>query len=88
MTPEQHAKAIEDAAVAYAETTHTQDSYGARQGLKAAIRAGVGAAPEEWRLVPVEPTEDMRLAMATHGVKHLEWAGDVYAAMLAAAPKP
>ena len=46
------------------------------------------AAPEGWQLVPVEPTEDMRLAMATHGVKHLEWAGDVYAAMLAAAPKP
>ncbi len=129
MTPEQHAKAIEDAAVAYAETTHTQDSSGARQVLKAAIIAGVGAAPpkdsaefalaalvaaghvsqskvdearalmpeggdvpkaapEGWQLVPVEPTEDMRLAMATHGVKHLEWAGDVYAAMLAAAPKP
>ncbi len=45
MTPEQHAKAIEDAAVAYAETTHTQDSSGARQVLKAAIIAGVGAAP-------------------------------------------
>lgn len=88
MTPEQHAKAIEDAAVAYAEATHTQDSYGARHGLKAAIIAGVGAVPEGWQLVPVEPTEDMRLAMATHGVKHLEWAGDVYAAMLAAAPKP
>ena len=119
MTPEQHAKAIEDAAVAYAETTHTQDSSGARQVLKAAIIAGVGAAPDSnlptytddlelryveaceerdhlrqllpragWQLVPVEPTEDMRLAMATHGVKHLEWAGDVYAAMLAAAPKP
>ena len=43
---------------------------------------------KEWQLVPVEPTEDMRLAMATHGVKHLEWAGDVYAAALAAAPKP
>ncbi len=88
MTPAEHAKAIEDAAVAYAETTHTQDSSGARQVLKAAIIAGVGAAPEGWRLVPVEPTEDMRLAMATHGVKHLEWAGDVYAAALAAAPKP
>lgn len=46
------------------------------------------AAPEGWQLVPVEPTEDMQLAMAKHGVKHLEWAGDVYAAMLAAAPKP
>ena len=45
MTPAEHAKAIEDAAVAYAETTHTKDSYGARQGLKAAIIAGVGAAP-------------------------------------------
>ena len=45
MTPAEHAKAIEDAAVAYAETTHTQDSSGARQVLKAAIIAGVGAAP-------------------------------------------
>ena len=49
MTPAEHAKAIEDAAVAYAETTHTQDSSGARQVLKAAIIAGVGAAPEGWR---------------------------------------
>ena len=91
----------------------------ARESLREAIRAGVGAAPDSnlptytddlelryveaceerdhlrqllpragWQLVPVEPTEDMRLAMATHGVKHLEWAGDVYAAALAAAPKP
>ena len=51
MTPAEHAKAIEDAAVAYAEATHTQDSYGARHGLKAAIIAGVGAVPEGWQLV-------------------------------------
>ena len=52
MTPEQHAQAIEDAAIAYAEARHTQGSdlyngttYSARQVLKSAIRAGVGAAP-------------------------------------------
>ena len=102
MTPEQHAKAIEDAAEQYAyaySIDDFKDRSKAFDVLQDAIWAGVRvdhsvdankmvAAPEEWQLVPVEPTEDMRLAMATHGVKHLEWAGDVYAAMLAAAPKP
>lgn len=102
MTPEQHAKAIEDAAEQYAyaySIDDFKDRSKAFDVLQDAIWAGVRvdhsvdankmvAAPEGWQLVPVEPTEDMRLAMATHGVKHLEWAGDVYAAMLAAAPKP
>ena len=102
MTSEQHAKAIEDAAEQYAyaySIDDFKDRSKAFDVLQDAIWAGVRvdhsvdankmvAAPEGWQLVPVEPTEDMRLAMATHGVKHLEWAGDVYAAMLAAAPKP
>lgn len=102
MTPEQHAKAIEDAAEQYAyaySIDDFKDRSKAFDVLQDAIWAGVRvdhsvdankmvAAPEGWQLVPVEPTEDMRLAMATHGVKHLEWAGDVYAAALAAAPKP
>lgn len=102
MTPEQHAKAIEEAAEQYAyaySIDDFKDRSKAFDVLQDAIWAGVRvdhsvdankmvAAPEGWQLVPVEPTEDMRLAMATHGVKHLEWAGDVYAAMLAAAPKP
>lgn len=46
------------------------------------------AAPQGWQLVPVEPTEEMKLAMASAGVKHLEWVNDVYTAMLSAAPKP
>ena len=88
MTPEQHAKAIEDAASWFAAADSMEETERALAELQSAILAGVGAAPEGWQLVPVEPTEDMRLAMATHGVKHLEWAGDVYAAALAAAPKP
>ena len=102
MTPAEHAKAIEDAAEQYAyaySIDDFKDRSKAFDVLQDAIWAGVRvdhsvdankmvAAPEGWQLVPVEPTEDMRLAMATHGVKHLEWAGDVYAAMLAAAPKP
>ena len=83
MTPAEHAKAIEDAAVAYAEATHTQDSYGARHGLKAAIIAGVGAVPEGWQLVPVEPTNAMLDALEEGGCSE----GN-YKAALAAAPKP
>ena len=96
MTPAEHAKAIEDAAEQYAyaySIDDFKDRSKAFDVLQDAIWAGVSAnkmvaAPDGWQLVPVEPTEDMRLAMATHGVKHLEWAGDVYAAALAAAPKP
>ncbi len=97
MTPAEHIQAIEDAAGRYAKACHENPELDARMLeicgaswalLQAAIIAGVGAPPEGWQIVPVVPTEDMRIAMATHGVKHLEWAGDVYAAALAAAPKP
>ena len=83
--------------IAPAEAVAVWERFAALVEAKAAAKVRVdhsvdankmAAAPEEWQLVPVEPTEDMRLAMATHGVKHLEWAGDVYAAALAAAPKP
>ncbi len=96
MTPAEHAKAIEDAAVAYAEATHTQDSYGARHGLKAAIIAGVGAVPEGWQLVPVEPTAPMLSKMAEcdgylDGDRDrpglIRWE-DYWRNALAAAPKP
>ena len=77
--------------IAPAEAVAVWERFAALVEAKAAAKEGgyvPKAAPEGWQLVPVEPTEDMRLAMATHGVKHLEWAGDVYAAALAAAPKP
>lgn len=54
MTPTEHAAAIEDAALAYAEARHTQGSdtydgttYAARQVLKAAISAALAAAPAQ-----------------------------------------
>lgn len=38
---------------------------------------------QEWKLVPVEPTDEMIRAG-----QHQEWTPDVYTAMLAAAPQP
>ena len=52
MTPEQHAKAIEDAAVAWFYAPQSSAEIAAKWViLQAAIRAGVGAAPEGWQLV-------------------------------------
>ena len=70
MTPEQHAAAIEDAVEFYLNASigmlHFVERVDlrefaktARQELQAAIIAGVGAAPEGWQLVPVEPTNAM-----------------------------
>ena len=47
---------------------------------------------EGWQLVPVEPTEEMCEAGANAPLKVRQsekcWIGDIYASMLAAAPKP
>lgn len=49
-------------------------------------------APEGWKLVPVVPTEEMCEAGANAPLKVRQsekcWIGDIYASMLAAAPKP
>jgi hypothetical protein len=55
-----------------------------------------GAAPEGWKLVPVEPTEAMLQAASAkwHGMgpkvmaRHIRWLTADYKAMLAAAPTP
>lgn len=48
--------------------------------------------PEGWQLVPVVPTEEMCEAGANAPLKVRQsekcWIGDIYASMLAAAPKP
>ena len=58
--------------------------------LEAQVRALT--APEGWQLVPVEPTKDMCEAGAIAPVKNRQsettWIGDIYRAMLAAAPSP
>ena len=87
MTPTEHAKAIEDAAnrlISLAAGICTEgQALAARRALQAAIRAGVGAVPEGWQLVPVEPTNAMLDAMEESG-----WTEGNYRAVLAAAPKP
>jgi SpoVK/Ycf46/Vps4 family AAA+-type ATPase len=40
--------------------------------------------PDGWKLVPVEPTREMKIAGDNAGF----WCGDKYAAMLAASPQP
>ena len=40
--------------------------------------------PEGWKLVPVKPTLEMKIAGDNAGF----WCGDKYAAMLAASPQP
>lgn len=49
-------------------------------------------APEGWKLVPAVPTEEMCEAGANAPLKVRQsekcWIGDIYASMLAAAPKP
>ncbi len=97
MTPEQHAKAIEDAAEQYAYAYAIDDFKDRNKAfdvLQDAIWAGVRvdhsvdankmvAAPEGWQLVPVEPTNAMLDAMEESG-----WKEGNYRAVLAAAPKP
>lgn len=97
MTPEQHAKAIEEAAEQYAyaySIDDFKDRSKAFDVLQDAIWAGVRvdhsvdankmvAAPEGWQLVPVEPTNAMLDALEEGGCSE----GN-YKAALAAAPKP
>ena len=58
--------------------------------LEAQVRALT--TPEGWQLVPVVPTEEMCEAGANAPLKVRQsekcWIGDIYASMLAAAPKP
>ena len=102
MTPEQHAKAIEDAAEQYAyaySIDDFKDRSKAFDVLQDAIWAGVRvdhsvdankmvAAPEGWRLVPVEPTVAQREAMRKGTGMSFSESKIAYSAMLAAAPKP
>ena len=101
MTPEQHAKAIEDAVAEYAwacadvYTRAVSDEPVARawKTLQSAILAGVGAAPEGWQLVPLEPTPDMMCAAWDSTPAQMDDMtdgdfGQAYKNMLAAAPKP
>lgn len=97
MTPEQHAKAIEDAAMLFATINRQRiPKLSEIEALRSAIRAGVGAAPEGWQLIPVEPTIAMVAALAWDGdeglaIGHASISCGVepaYRAMLAAAPKP
>ena len=75
MTPEQHAKAIEDAAEQYAyaySIDDFKDRSKAFDVLQDAIWAGVSAnkmvaAPDGWQLVPVEPTNAMLDALEEGG---------------------
>ena len=92
MTPAEHIQAIEDAAGRYAKACHENPELDARMLeicgaswalLQAAIIAGVGAPPEGWQIVPVEPTNAMLDALEEGGRSE----GN-YKAALAAAPKP
>jgi hypothetical protein len=97
MTPEQHAKAIEDAAHRYARNfaVYCDGKEPVDLGvcnvslaiLQSAIIAGVGAAPEGWQLVPVKATIDMLSALSGEW-HHSRHQPKRYVAMLAAAPKP
>ena len=54
-----------------------------RQGvIDGKKEAGAAPAPEGWQLVPMEPTPEMKFACVQHILP-----GDMYKAMLAAAPK-
>lgn len=48
----------------------------------------LSAAPAEWKLVPVEPTNDMQKAADEWAAKGFDWPKAVYRAMLAASPTP
>ena len=96
MTPEQRAKAIEDAAEQYAyaySIDDFKDRSKAFDMLQDAIWAGVSAnkmvaAPDGWQLVPYIPTEAMSEAGQENGAdSHFE-AWEIYRAMLGSAPKP
>lgn len=85
------------------ETRGHDDEHGTAQKAEDGLRAAIAAlsrpaqepvaVPDGWQLVPIEPTREMWAAMANtlYGYKnrhHDKVAGDLYSAMLSAAPQP
>jgi hypothetical protein len=60
----------------------------ARAAIAAAEAAQPTAVPDGWKLVPVEPTDEMLAAGSEQDQQFYDHARFVYRAMLAAAPKP
>lgn len=64
--------------------------------VRLALAAAGGGVPQGWKLVPVEPTWDMKIAASSnyreprdgHYTARMECAADAYRAMLASSPQP
>ena len=83
---ETDAKAAYDEHMAAAQALEDWEAAVGAGGVQAL--SGAPAVPVGWKLVPVEPTNDMQKAADEWAAKGFDWPKAVYRAMLAASPTP
>ena len=83
---ETDAKAAYDEHMAAAQALEDWEAAAGAGGVQALSAAP--AVPVGWKLVPVEPTNDMQKAADEWAAKGFDWPKAVYRAMLAASPTP